>query len=66
MVSVDRAKSILLSNDYEVGKDDVKDLLNFLYRIATLQVEIENNEIKQIYNEEDKRHFKRYSVLPSQ
>ena len=46
MVSVDRAKSILLSNDYEDSKDEVKDLLNFLYRIATLQVEIENNEIK--------------------
>lgn len=46
MVSVDRAKSILLSNDYEVSKDEVKDLLNFLYRIATLQVEIEKNEIK--------------------
>ena len=46
MVSVDRAKSILLSNDYEVSKDEVKDLLNFLYRIATLQMEIENNEIK--------------------
>lgn len=46
MVSVDRAKSILLSNDYEVSKDEVKDLLNFLYRIATLQVEMENNEIK--------------------
>ena len=46
MVSVDRTKSILLSNDYEVSKDEVKDLLNFLYRIATLQVEIENNEIK--------------------
>ena len=46
MVSVDRAKSILLYNDYEVSKDEVKDLLNFLYRIATLQVEIENNEIK--------------------
>ena len=46
MVSVDRAKSILLSNDYEVSKDEVKDLLNFLYRIATLQVEIENNDIK--------------------
>ena len=46
MVSVDRAKSILLSNDYEVSKDEVKDLLNFLYRIAMLQVEIENNEIK--------------------
>ena len=46
MVSVDRAKSILLSNDYEVSKGEVKDLLNFLYRIATLQVEIENNEIK--------------------
>ena len=46
MVSVDRAKSILLSNDYEVGKDEVNDLLNFLYRIATLQVEMENNEIK--------------------
>lgn len=46
MVSVDRAKSILLSNDYEVSKDEVKDLLNFLYRIATLQVEKENNEIK--------------------
>ena len=46
MVSVDRAKSILLSNDYEVSKDEVKDLLNFLYRIATLQVEIENHEIK--------------------
>lgn len=46
MVSVDRAKSILLSNDYEVSKDEVKDLLNFLYRIATLQVEIENNKIK--------------------
>ena len=54
MVSVDRAKSILLSNDYEVSKDEVKDLLNFLYRIATLQVEIENNKIKQICNEEDK------------
>lgn len=46
MVSVDRAKSILLSNDYEVSKDEVYDLLNFLYKIATLQVEIENNEIK--------------------
>lgn len=45
MVSVDKAKSILLSNDYEVGNDEVKDLLNFLYMIATLQVEIENNEI---------------------
>jgi hypothetical protein len=46
VVSVDRAKSILLSNDYEVSKDEVYDLLNFLYKIATLQVEIENNEIK--------------------
>lgn len=48
MVSVDRAKSILLSNDYEVGKDEVKDLLNFLYRIASYQVEVENNDDKLI------------------
>lgn len=46
MVSVDRAKSILLSKNYQVSKGEVNDLLNFLYMMARLQVEIENNEIK--------------------
>jgi hypothetical protein len=46
MIGVDRAKTILNEGGYAVENEEIRGVLNFLYKMASYQVETE------IYNEE--------------
>ena len=54
MLSLDRCREILKSANYEIETEEIRQLRDFLYQIATYQVEFEmeceaeNNEIQNL------------------
>lgn len=52
MLSIERCREVLKSADYELETEEIRQLRDFLYNIATLQVEAEceaeNNEIQNL------------------
>lgn len=54
MIGVDRAKTILNEGGYAVENEGIRGVLNFLYKMASYQVEAEiynNEEINDKYYE---------------
>jgi len=50
MLSIEKCQSILKSSNYILDNEEVKQLRDFLYQIATCQIEIEteNNNSKNV------------------
>lgn len=52
MLSLERCREVMKSADYELETEEMRQLRDFLYNIATLQVEVEceaeNNEIQNL------------------
>ena len=50
MLSIERCQNILKSSNYILDNEEVKQLRDFLYQIATYQIEIEteNNNSKNV------------------
>lgn len=52
MVSIERSKQILKNFDFTISDEDLKDLRDYLYFLAMLQIEDENNRLNNIENNE--------------
>lgn len=52
MVSIERSKQILKNYDFTISDEDLKDLRDYLYFLAMLQIEDENNRLNNIENNE--------------
>ncbi len=53
MITLASCKEILTKNDYHLADSEIKELRDYLYFLASLQIEIDNNnEIKPNTNEE--------------
>ena len=50
MLSIEKCQNILTSHNYILDNEEVKQLRDFLYQIATCQIEIEteNNNLKNV------------------
>ena len=44
MLSLDRCKDILNQYDYKLDNEQIKEVREFLYKMAEIQLNIENNE----------------------
>ena len=52
MLSIERCKQILKSNNYSLTNEVVKEVREVLYFLASLEIEVNNNAAKT--NEDDK------------
>lgn len=48
MLSIEKCQNILKSHNYILDNEEVKQLRDFLYQIATCQIETENNNSKNV------------------
>lgn len=52
MVSLERSKHILKEYDFTISDENLKELRDYLYFLAMLQIEDENNRLNNIENNE--------------
>ena len=48
MLSIEKCQNVLKSHNYILDNEEVKQLRDFLYQIATYQIESENSNSKNI------------------
>ena len=48
MLSIEKCQNVLKSHNYILDNEEVKQLRDFLYQIATCQIETENNNSKNV------------------
>lgn len=48
MLSIEKCQNVLKSYNYILDNEEVKQLRDFLYQIATCQIETENNNSKNV------------------